>query len=669
MKFATQGKAFVSDAGNLESFTMVSNAKSFSLIIGGVYKNPILAIIRELSTNAIDAHKEAGTITIPFEVSLPTKNDPNFYIRDYGTGLSPEVLANTYFKAFASTKDQSNEYTGSLGIGRLSVLAYNSQAFTLESFYNGTRIIYQCSIGPDGTPKYIKALEESTNEPNGVKILFSCKIDDIEEFNESAANVYQWFDLKPKVLNTNYKYKLITITKINDLYSKYSSSTSYSGYSYKTYVVSSTSYAVMGNIAYPITTDPQLDKYNHLVHKGLILPFEIGEVDFTASREALRYTKKTVNSLINRYEAIIDELKKDVETKIAAAKTEYEAYKIFYASNNLLKDFMAVPPSFKYNGKEYPFTVVYNKDNCYISRGYKKVRGIDRFEPNDSLVLVKNDLKVGWKSRCFDYATTKYKNILLVDNDFPLTYSDSDVIMTSTMPAVSRGYSQSRNKVSSFMEFVPNTSITNSWKQANSSDVKDSKYYVIRKGYKSYDDSDPNKVKEYSPSELLRLKTIAGIKNIYAVTKQEEKSIIKLGFVNFFTEYQTLTKKRLSKLEEDKDFIAEYTAKLQFKNDYYNFFENAFSLNIKHKEINNFNDILSISKFLKDNKDKYNTLLQETEILSKIYSVKTSTKKYEIDKSTKDKIAKFKLLNKPSYYFEGSYSDLRYYVLGVIQNG
>ena len=61
-----------------------------------VYSNKERAVIRELACNAHDSHVMAGTTDVPFDVHLPTQLEPWFSLRDYGTGLADDDIANVY---------------------------------------------------------------------------------------------------------------------------------------------------------------------------------------------------------------------------------------------------------------------------------------------------------------------------------------------------------------------------------------------------------------------------------------------------------------------------------------------------------------------------------------------------------------------------------------------
>jgi HSP90 family molecular chaperone len=75
------------------NYKIEATAKAFSILSDGLYSNKIKAVIRELSTNAYDAHVSAGCPDSPFRVQLPTKLEPVFVVRDFGTGLSMLLVA------------------------------------------------------------------------------------------------------------------------------------------------------------------------------------------------------------------------------------------------------------------------------------------------------------------------------------------------------------------------------------------------------------------------------------------------------------------------------------------------------------------------------------------------------------------------------------------------
>mgnify|MGYP001258182542 FL=1 len=102
-----------------KEFTIKTTAKAFRILSSGLYSDRIKAIIRELSCNAVDAHVMAKN-SEPFLVHLPSNLEPWFSVRDYGIGLSENDVMNLYSTYFESTKTESNDQIGALGLGSKS---------------------------------------------------------------------------------------------------------------------------------------------------------------------------------------------------------------------------------------------------------------------------------------------------------------------------------------------------------------------------------------------------------------------------------------------------------------------------------------------------------------------------------------------------------------------
>ena len=119
-------------------------AHIFSILRNQLYSNKVLAVIREYSTNAYDAHIEAN-VERPIEITLPTSFSPTFIVRDFGFGLSPDDVQNIFASYGASTKRNTNEQVGMLGLGSKSAFCYVN-SFMIVSRHNGTEYTYQAYI-------------------------------------------------------------------------------------------------------------------------------------------------------------------------------------------------------------------------------------------------------------------------------------------------------------------------------------------------------------------------------------------------------------------------------------------------------------------------------------------------------------------------------------------
>lgn len=287
---AVQNEAILSNVGEIGEFRIRNSAKAFNILSSGLYANKVRAIIRELSCNAIDSHVAAGKQDTPFDVHLPTQLEPWFSIRDYGTGLSHEQVTQIYTTYFESTKTTSNEFIGALGLGSKSPFAYTDN-FTVTAIQSGKKGIYTAFINENGVPSIALMMTEETDEPAGVEVKFSVNDRwDFSKFVEEAHNVYKWFKHRPVITGVDkFTFEEVEYETKDIIPGVHSRSRTYGG-----------SFAVMGNIAYPIQipeADKTLGTLRTLLGCGLVIEFAIGELDFQASREGLSYIPQTIASI------------------------------------------------------------------------------------------------------------------------------------------------------------------------------------------------------------------------------------------------------------------------------------------------------------------------------------------------------------------------------------
>jgi len=279
------------------TFKIEASATAFQILSAGIYSDPILAVIRELSTNAYDAHVaaekngKANQSKLPFDVTLPTTLNPVFKVRDYGTGLSEEDVMNLYTTYFGSSKRSSNLFQGSKGLGSKSPFAIVS-SYLVISFFNGKQTVYSCHKGQNG-PEVIKMKETNTSEPNGLEIDITVSPDDIYNFTTRAQKIYQFFDPRPNIKNGNLKFEDI----------KYQ-------HQGKTWSIRTQKYynlpigVIEGSVCYPISNealmgriDQNLLDFYDTYEDILEFNFQIGSTTSTASREDLEYTPQTIKSI------------------------------------------------------------------------------------------------------------------------------------------------------------------------------------------------------------------------------------------------------------------------------------------------------------------------------------------------------------------------------------
>ena len=298
---APQNEAVLSNVGEIGEFRIRNSAKAFNILSSGLYANKIRAIIRELSCNAVDSHVAAGKQDTPFDVHLPNQLEPWFAIRDYGTGLTHEQVTSIYTTYFESTKTNSNDYIGALGLGSKSPFSYTDN-FTVTAIKDGVKGIYTAFINEQGVPSIALMMNEATDEPSGVEVKFSVNDRyDYSKFVDEARQVYTYFKLRPVVSGvTDFKFRDVAYDAKDIIPGVHSYTDGHRR-----------AVAVMGNIAYPIdvpNTEQALGELRQLLNCGLELHFAIGELDFQASREGLSYIPQTVDAIKRKLEAVNSQL-------------------------------------------------------------------------------------------------------------------------------------------------------------------------------------------------------------------------------------------------------------------------------------------------------------------------------------------------------------------------
>ncbi len=277
-----------------------------------VYEDPISAILRELATNAYDAHIDANNQDVPFDIDLPIGSNADFRIRDYGTGLSKEDLTQTYTRYAKSNRRDSNEHIGSIGIGSKSPFAYTNQ-FIVTSYFNGRAISALCARDEYHVPYLQIISEQDTTEKNGLEVKFPVETKDHKEFIKKAAIIYQWFDVQPnyntdQVKNIKTHKNLSYFSGDNFLLHKGLETNSFQRRNAQ---------VLMGNILYKTNIKTTFD--------NLIIKVPIGYVGITISREALQDTPQNSAKVSAKLKEVYQEIEKDTAKKVNSFATPYEA--------------------------------------------------------------------------------------------------------------------------------------------------------------------------------------------------------------------------------------------------------------------------------------------------------------------------------------------------------
>lgn len=276
-----------------------------------VYSNKERAVIRELACNAHDSHVMAGTTDTPFDVHLPTQLEPWFSLRDYGTGLEDDDIANIYGAIGVSTKRESNDVIGCFGIGSLSPYSM-CDSFTVKSYRNGAVRTYQCMRDDKRQPKVIPLGSAPTDEPNGLEVKLTVN-NRVSQFETEAENVFLfWEGTLPNINNQH------VVRKCEQQREAYV----FKGDDFGLTPSWGNMMAVMGNIAYKIPS--QLDEFDCDGY----LKFELGELEFDTARENLSITDKTKAALAAKFKSVKDSLADIAKEQIEEKDSDFEKAKL-----------------------------------------------------------------------------------------------------------------------------------------------------------------------------------------------------------------------------------------------------------------------------------------------------------------------------------------------------
>jgi hypothetical protein len=303
-----------------------ANSVAFYAQISGLAKDKIKYPIRELSTNAWDASRG------DFEVHLPTRLNPVFRVRDYGSGMSHDQMVNVYARLYASTKRGTNEQVGGWGLGSKSPFAYligdsGAGSYYVTSYHDGVMRSYVLSLAQDGAPVMRLMATVPTEERNGLDVSFAVRREDIDHFVGGARSILWSFHPRPKIFPRDaITWKEPVVESEGDNWTKFKTGT----------VPFQGPRVRMGCVMYPFDLR-QIENSGFLdVSDEVLFDAPIGSLKVTLSREELAYddtTRTTLKNLVKQYEdSFLDQLR----DKLDAAETLFEAAEIFDDETDML---------------------------------------------------------------------------------------------------------------------------------------------------------------------------------------------------------------------------------------------------------------------------------------------------------------------------------------------
>jgi len=318
-----------SNLGEARGFTIDASAKAFHILSSSLYKDKITAVLREITTNGIDANVAAGN-TDKVIVHLPRPDEPYFSVKDQGIGLDHEDVMVLYTTYFRSTKTESNDLIGGFGLGSKSPFAYTDQ-FQVVSIFNGKKRSYAALINSENLPEISLVNEVDTTDRNGLEVYVPVNSKDIQEFQQKAGRLFFWMKDQVEV-NLTFKWNL-------------EKSSAFPGSKFTIYDDTRTNsydqvnlggvFVKMGSSIYPVDLD-QIgalpdgptrtlirNKFGSYSRRAIVFNCNIGEVDLAPSRESLSYDKRTLKNLIHVMDAGVEELREKASESILNTDSDF----------------------------------------------------------------------------------------------------------------------------------------------------------------------------------------------------------------------------------------------------------------------------------------------------------------------------------------------------------
>jgi hypothetical protein len=277
-----------------------NSSLAFELLRTKLYSSPTYSVVREILSNGRDAHREKGNVDIPLKVYLPTQDNPHLTIEDSGIGMSPERIDTVYRWFLRSTKRDTNDQTGSFGLGAKSVFAIADQ-FSVTTTFDGVTYEYLNYLGENNRGDILLVSEEYTGKESGTIVKIPIDRKDFGAISDACYYYTYFWDVPAVIYGGNYQPKKPKVA------------------------ISGTNWILLEeDVKFRFLVDgiPYEGEYEFNAKcesNNLVFLINTGEVSLSMSREALYYndpTQAKVESLYNTYkDEILAKIQEIIDSK------------------------------------------------------------------------------------------------------------------------------------------------------------------------------------------------------------------------------------------------------------------------------------------------------------------------------------------------------------------
>lgn len=320
---------------NIRSFSMADSPEFYEVLSSTLYSNKKLAVVREVLCNSWDAHIITDRQDVPVQVEL---GEDYMSFRDFGPGISDEMIAPIYCVYGGSTKTANDKETGGFGLGSKAPFSYVDH-ITVTSHHAGLKYVYVISKGSEesgGKPDIRTIVGGVPTEESGIEVKMAIQRKDRFAF-ESLINSVAYNGSMNVKLN-GYPVKVLS-NRIQE--SGFAILRKFQGHTHGHYV-----YVRYGSVIYPIEHHEEYsDEYRQLeeilpklydsstanYHYGrpdnstpcIILQAEPNTLVPTPSREHLTTLTSSVQAIKTLLEKFLNQIKEDRDLALEAVLEWY----------------------------------------------------------------------------------------------------------------------------------------------------------------------------------------------------------------------------------------------------------------------------------------------------------------------------------------------------------
>ena len=174
MRIAEAGSTLVGPGVALPTMTSrvdPAGARRMMEMLVNLYADRRLAVVREYVANAVDATRAAGSGE-PVAVMTPSLVEPNLVVSDRGTGMTCAEVEATFLAFAASSKRDSNELVGGLGVGAKSAWTL-AESFLVDTVKVGCRTTVRAARNLE---HQVLLADAPTDLPDGTTIIVPVEV-------------------------------------------------------------------------------------------------------------------------------------------------------------------------------------------------------------------------------------------------------------------------------------------------------------------------------------------------------------------------------------------------------------------------------------------------------------------------------------------------------------